>query len=160
MFLSCGGYWPNKPMIELADLFEKANLKDSILVTTGYEDRMNLMPKKSENVLPLLIDDRAEVLSAIKDADCVLMHSYKEGFGLVLLESMLNHTPWIARNIAGANLMKLYGDVYNTDDELILKLKQFDSSKYDLTSAYNYVKTNHMISNTVDDIENCIKRNS
>lgn len=157
MFLSCGGYWPNKAMIELASLFESANLTDSILVTTGYDNRMNLMPQKTKNILPLLIEDRAEVLSAMKDADCILMHSYQEGFGLVLLESMLNHTPWIARNIAGANLMNMYGDVYDTDDELISKLKQFDRSKYDLNGAYDYVKSNHMISNTVDDIEKCVK---
>ena len=157
MFLSCGGYWPNKAMIELASLFESANLKDSILVTTGYDNRMNLMPQRTENILPLLIEDRSEVLSAMKDADCILMHSYKEGFGLVLLESMLNYTPWIARNIAGANLMGMYGDVYDSDKELLLKLKQFNSSNYDLKAAYNYVKTNHMITNTVDDIENCIK---
>ena len=44
MFLSCGGYWPNKRMIELATAFEKADLKDAVLVTTGYDNRHNLMP--------------------------------------------------------------------------------------------------------------------
>lgn len=158
MFLSCGGYWPNKAMIELANLFESAKIPNSILITTGYDNRMNLMPKKSENVLPLLIDDRNEVLSAMKDADCVIMHSYQEGFGLVLLESMLNHTPWIARNIAGANLMDNYGCVYNNDNELIEKLKQFEFLKFDTDIAYNYVKSNHMISHTIDDIETCVMK--
>lgn len=156
MFLSCGGYWPNKAMIELANLFESAKISNSVLVTTGYDNRMRLMPARTENVIPLLIDDRNEVLSAMKDAECVLMHSYQEGFGLVLLEAMLNHTPWIARNIAGAKLMKSYGVVYDTDDELISRLRNFDKSSHDLNVAYDYVKNNHLISNTVDDIEACV----
>lgn len=157
MFLSCGGYWPNKAMAELASLFESEKIHNSVLVTTGYDNRMGLMPKKTENVIPLLIDDRAEVLSAIKDADCVIMHSYQEGFGLVLLEAMLNNTPWIARNIAGANLMSQFGIVYETDNELISYLREFDTLKFDTKSAYNYTKENHLIANTVDDIEACVK---
>jgi glycosyltransferase involved in cell wall biosynthesis len=160
MFLSCGGYWPNKAMKELAYIFEKCNLDDSVLVTTGYDNRMNLMPNKTKNVLSLLLDDRDDLLSAIKDADCVLMHSYQEGFGLVLLESMLNHTPWIARNIAGANLMKSYGQVYDTDQELMNKIQNFDAKSFDLDKAYEYVCSNHLISNTIDDIETCVYHNN
>ena len=152
MFLSCGGYWPNKAMRELANVFESANLSDTVLVTTGYDNRMNLMPSKSNQVLPLILDDRTDVLSAIYDADCMVMHSYQEGFGLVLLEAMLNQTPWIARNIAGAELMKDYGITYSTDQELIYQLHNFDRNKFDIKSAYEYVCNNHLISNTVDDI--------
>lgn len=157
MFVSCGGYWPNKAMIELAGVFEGIELKDSILVTTGYDNRMDLMPRKSDRVIPLLINDRQEVLSAIKDADCMIMHSYQEGFGLVLLESMLNRTPWIARDIAGANLLKQHGKTYTTDQELTDMLQNFDSLSFDLDSAYNHVLQNHLISNTITDIENIIK---
>jgi glycosyltransferase involved in cell wall biosynthesis len=157
MFLSCGGYWPNKAMKELAVLFESANLNNSVLVTTGYDNRMNLMPVESKHVKPLLLDDRADVLSAIYDADCLLMHSYQEGFGLVLLEAMLNQTPWIARNIAGAELMKNHGQTYNTDEELIQKLKTFNRSDFDIKTAYDYVSSNHLISNTVNDILSTIK---
>lgn len=151
MFLSCGGYWPNKAMIELAKVFEQASLNDSVLITTGYDNRMNLMPTPSANVIPLLIDDRTDVLSAIHDADCLLMHSYQEGFGLVLLEASLNHTPWIARNIAGAKELKNYGQVYDTDEELISLLQNFKS--YDTSASRDYVMNNHLIKNTVDDIE-------
>lgn len=157
MFLSCGGYWPNKAMRELASVFENANLTDSILVTTGYDNRMNLMPAASNLVMPLLIDDRSEVLSAIHDADCLLMHSYQEGFGLVLLEAMLNQTPWIARRIAGAETLKDYGETYDTNGELIFKLRSFDRNNFNIESAYNYVINNHLIGNTVDDIEAVIK---
>lgn len=158
MFLSCGGYWPNKAMKELAQLFELANLKDSVLVTTGYDNRNNLMPERTSSVLPLIINDREELLSAIKDANCLLMHSYKEGFGLVLLESMLNKTPWIARNIAGAKLMKDYGKIYNLDQELVELLQNFDALTFDLDTSYKYVTGHHLIANTVDDIEQALNR--
>jgi glycosyltransferase involved in cell wall biosynthesis len=157
MFLTCGGYWPNKAIKELCDVFQKATLDDSILVTTGYDNRYGIMPSQSDYILPLLLDDRQEVLNAMKEAECLLMHSTSEGFGLVLLESMLNDTPWISRNIAGAKLMKDYGQTYETDDELLNLLKNFDRSKFDTQLNKAYVLSNHTVKNTVDDIENaCI----
>ena len=156
MFLSCGGYWPNKAMRELASTFELANPRDAVLVTTGYDNRMDLMPRENQLVKPLLIDDRKEVLSAIHDADCLIMHSHQEGFGLVLLEAMLNQTPWIARRIAGADLMKQFGQTYETDGELIHRIKTFDRKDFDIEDAYNHVSQNHLIVNTVDDIEQSI----
>ena len=155
MFLSCGGYWPNKAMKELAQVFEQANVDNAVLVTTGYDNRMNLMPQQSAKVLPLLINDRQELLSAIVDADCMIMHSYQEGFGLVLLESMLNETPWIARNIAGAKLLSKFGKTYETDAELVTLLQNFDFS-VDSSESRNYVLENHLISHTVDDIESAV----
>ena len=119
MFLSCGGYWPNKAMKELAKIFENANIPDAVLVTTGYDNRHNLMPERSNKVIPLLIDDKAEVMSAISEADCYVMHSFIEGFGLVLLESMLNETPWIARYGSGAALLHNWGKTYTTDQQLV-----------------------------------------
>lgn len=160
MFISCGGYWPNKAMIELAKLFENLNLDDSVLVTTGYDNRMNLMPSPSDNVIPLLLDNREDVLSAIKEADCVLMHSYQEGFGLVLLEAMVNKTPWIARKIAGANELKDYGQTYSSDIELCQLLKVFFRHSNTIENAYNYAISNHLISNTIDDIENILLQNN
>lgn len=157
MFLSCGGYWPNKAMKELADVFESANIENSVLVTTGYDNRFNLMPTARNNIIPLILTDRTEMLSALHDADCLIMHSYQEGFGLVLLEAMLNQTPWIARNIAGAELMKDHGITYISDVDLVNQLRNFNRSKFDIKSAYEYVCGNHLISNTVDDILAVIK---
>ena len=158
MFLSCGGYWPNKAMRELARIWDISNIKDAVLVTTGYDNRMNLMPEPSHNLIPLMLDDREEVLSAIYDADCLIMHSYQEGFGLVLLESMLNQTPWISRKIAGAELMKKYGMTYQTDGELIFRLRTFNRGDFDIKSAFDYVAQNHLIRNTIDDIEAAVER--
>ena len=154
MFLSCGGYWDNKLMKELADVFVKANIDDAVLVTTGYDNRSNLMPAPVQNkVIPLMIDDRAEVLSAFLEANCYLMHSSLEGFGLVILESMLNRTPWIARRMAGPALLSHWGKTYTTDDELIHLLKNFNPSDFDLAAAEQHVLTNHLIANTINDIE-------
>lgn len=157
MFLSCGGYWPNKKMKELADLFVKADLDDAVLVTTGYDNRMGLMPDAVANkVLPMLINDKADVLSAISEADCYLMHSNQEGFGLVILESMLNRTPWISRHIAGPALLKNYGKTYNRDEELINLLKTFNKNDFDLEDSHQFIINNHLIKHTVDDIEKVV----
>jgi hypothetical protein len=153
MFLSCGGYWPNKAMKELANIFEKVNISDAVLVTTGYDNRSDLMPDRSERVIPLLIDDKQDVVSAISEADCYIMHSYIEGFGLVLLESMLNKTPWIARHGSGAALLQDWGKTYTTDEQLINLLENFKELSWDLDGAKSHVMSNHLISNTVDDIE-------
>jgi len=72
---------------------------------------------------------------------------------LVLLESMLNKTPWASRRIAGANLMKEFGFTYDNDNQLREYLIDFDGVKQDkIDEAYEYVTLNHMIKNTVDDI--------
>lgn len=156
MFLSCGGYWPNKAMHELVEVFNNAQVPDTTLVLTGYDNRHGLMPNESEFVKPFLIDSRADVMSAIREADLYILHSHSEGFGLVLLESMLNKTQWVARNIAGAETMKDFGMVYDTDEQLVNILKTFKSDKELIDKSYEYVTLNRLIGNTVDDILRCI----
>jgi len=153
MFLSCGGYWPNKAMKELAQVFTSANINNATLVTTGYDNRMNLMPENSHNVKNIILENRNDVLSAIKEADCYIMHSYQEGFGLVLLEAMVNKTPWISRRIAGADLMKDYGHTYTDDIQLVHELRTFSRDCFSIERGYNYAMNNHLIQHTVNDIE-------
>lgn len=152
MFLSCGGYWGNKRMLELAEAFKKSDIQNSILVTTGYANPMNLMPKATDKVIPLMLDDPQDVKNAMADAHCYIMNSEMEGFGLTILESMLNKTPWIARNIAGARLLADFGTVYETEEQLIPILQTYIRDEKQIDSAYNYVLTNHLIGNTIDDI--------
>jgi len=152
MFLSCGGYWMNKRMIELAKAFTDAQLSNSILVTTGYDNRFRIMPHASECVFPLMIEDPQDVKNAIRDADCYVMNSDAEGFGLVILEAMLNETPWIARNIAGARLLSKYGTVYDTEDQLVEVLRNWKRDDAIVKQANKYVIENHLIQNTVNDI--------
>jgi len=153
MFLSCGGYWPNKALPELSAIFEQHGPEDSTLVLTGYDNRYNIMPHETSRVKPLMIQDKNDVMSAMSEAEAVIMHSTSEGFGLVLLEAMINKTPWIAREIAGAKLLKNYGSTYTTDQGLIDIFNNFNSMNHDVESAYNYVCNNHLISSTIDDIE-------
>jgi len=155
MFLSCGGYWPNKRMYELSIAFLQANLDDAILVLTGYDNTSNLMPESSENVITLMLEDTKDVKNAIADADCYIMNSSSEGFGLVILEAMINKTPWIARHIAGAKLLSKYGTVYDTEEELTEILKVWRNHNVD--AAYEYVMKHHLIQNTIDDIESILK---
>lgn len=153
MFLSCGGYWPNKAMRELVNLFNQVARKDITLVLTGYDNRYKLMPEESEFVKPLLIDNRDDVMAAISEADLYIMHSHREGFGLVLLESMLNKTPWAARNLAGARLMGEFGLAYDIDEQLLDYMRKFDGiPQKQVEDAYSHITSNHLIRNTVDDI--------
>jgi glycosyltransferase involved in cell wall biosynthesis len=136
----------------LSDAFREANLPDAVLVTTGYDNRFGIMPHASDNVIPLMVEDPKDIKNAIADADCYVMNSDAEGFGLVILESMINKTPWIARNIAGARLLADHGQVYETEKELIPLLQNFKRDANKIVRAHTYVISNHLIKNTVDDI--------
>ena len=155
MFLSSGGYWPNKAFGELVEVFKRNHRQDATLVLTGYDNRHGIMPADSEFVRSFLLEDRTEMLSALMDADLYILNSTSEGFGLVLLESMINMTPWAARNIAGAELMRDYGFTYNTKDELSTFLHSFTGAggaSDHLLQAQRYVISMHLIKHTVDDI--------
>ncbi len=152
MFLSCGGYWAHKRMKPLARLFERLDT-EALLVTTGYHKPFWSMPRRSAKVLPLLLDDRADVISAISEANCYIMHSEHEGFGLVLLEAMANGTPWLSFDTGGASLMREYGEVYREDAELERLISQFSRDDARVTRAREYVLANHLVSHSVDDIE-------
>lgn len=153
MFLSSGGYWPNKAFDELVGVFKKTNRTDVTLVLTGYDNRHGIMPPDEAFVRSFLFTERQEMLNALLDADLYILNSYSEGFGLVLLEAMLNMTPWVARNIAGAELMREYGATYTTPAELELYLQLFRSvTGTHLLEAQKYVVSTHLVKNTVDDI--------
>jgi glycosyltransferase involved in cell wall biosynthesis len=154
MFLTCGGYWANKRIPQLIEIFNHVNRDDVTLVTTGYDNVYYPMPTSDNpNVRILLIDELQEVMSAISEADLYILNSSSEGFGLVLLEAMYNKTPWAATNIAGARLMADHGYTYDTPEQLLHHMQNFkpvDTTA--IESAYEYVSSNHMIINTVDDI--------
>jgi glycosyltransferase involved in cell wall biosynthesis len=151
MFLSSGGFWQHKGMEELHSLFSRLPLKDTTLVFTGYQNP-HLKLKETENIRVLLLEDRQDVLNAIKECDLYILNSYQEGFGLVLLESMYNNTPWIARNIAGAKLMKNYGDTYEEPKELMKYLINFNRDDKKIKNSYDYLINNHTIDITVKQI--------
>lgn len=153
MFLSSGGYWPNKAFDELVGIFQDAKRTDTTLVLTGYDNRFGLMPQESEFIKPFLFNNRQDMLDALLDADLYILNSYSEGFGLVLLEAMLNMTPWVGREIAGAELMREYGATYKTPAELQFYLQSFrGASNMLLLEAQKYVVSTHLVKHTVSDI--------
>jgi glycosyltransferase involved in cell wall biosynthesis len=151
MFVSIGGFAPHKRMVALADAFKKANLEDTLLVLLGYDN--GEIPKNEHNVICGFGMPKGQVMNIVRSADALIMNSSEEGFGLVLLEAMMNKTPWIARDIAGAHDMQDCGTIYNTEDELIEILRNFKPSTEQIEHAYKYVMTNHTIAHCVTDIE-------
>ena len=156
MFLSCGGYWSNKRMKPLAKLFETTR-SDALLVTTGYDNRDNAMPCASDRVLPLMLPDRADVTSAIAEADCYLMHSRDEGFGLVLLEAMLNETPWISHETGGATVLQDFGQIYRQDTDLIRMIEGFRPDPARIAAARDHALQEYTIARTLDDLELAVR---
>lgn len=153
MFLSSGGFWPNKAFDELIGIFNDTGRKDTTLVLTGYDNRNGLMREDTEFVKSFLLNKRDDMLSALMDADLYILNSYSEGFGLVLLESMLNMTPWAGREIAGAELMREFGFTYKTPKELQIYLQLFmGGTPGHLLEAQKYVISTHMVKHTVSDI--------
>jgi glycosyltransferase involved in cell wall biosynthesis len=150
-YVSAGGFYPHKGMLALAEAFENSNIKGQLHLY-GYID--GPMPKQTDKVKVFLGQSKYNVMCAIAGAEGYIMNSYEEGFGLVLLEAMMNKTPWYARNIAGAADMKKYGHVYENERQLIeLLSKPLDTKTED---AYNYVMANHTIHDTVNDIEDIL----
>ena len=106
LFVSAGGFGLHKRMLELAQAFEKARHNDDRLVLFGYQEPP--VPgyldkcREIDGVDVILGGPRDDVLSAIAEADLYVLNSEWEGYGLVLLEAMLNGTEWAAFEGAGA----------------------------------------------------------
>lgn len=154
IFVSAGGYYPHKAMMPLAAAFEKAEIPNAELHLYGYGEGQR--PQQTDRVKVNFGSSKEDVMKAIANANAYIMNSYEEGFGLVLLEVMMNKTSWYARNIAGAYDMKKYGKVYDTEDQLIQMLRDHNSVDKDINDAYNYVMSNHTIMDTVGDIEDIL----
>jgi glycosyltransferase involved in cell wall biosynthesis len=154
-FVSAGGFYPHKAMVPLAEAFEKAKIPNVELVLFGYGE--GPMPKETNRVKVFFGRPKEDVLSVIANADAYIMNSYEEGFGLVLLEAMMNKVPWFARDIAGAHLMKEYGTLYKDEAELMDKLRDFlGPSQTAIENAYDYVMTEHTIEATCNDIDDIL----
>lgn len=155
IFVSAGGFWSHKAMTPLADAFEQSNIPNAELHLYGYGEQ-HLMPKETDKVKCFYGKDKTEVLLAISAADAYIMNSYEEGFGLVLLEAMMNKTPWYARNIAGAKDMCYHGTVYDTEKQLMELLRNHTRNEKKIEDAYNYVMCNHTIQDTCNDIDDVL----
>lgn len=158
VFISIGGYAPHKQMRQLADAFTAAAMPNAYLLLFGYSE--GDIPQTKDNVQCFFGEPKNIVMSVMSQCDALIMNSSEEGYGLVLIEAMMNKVPWFARDIAGAHDLKSYGNIYNTEEELMHMLRDFDRSKADVEGPYKYVMENHTISVTIDDIEKVINEHN
>jgi glycosyltransferase involved in cell wall biosynthesis len=162
MVFSAGGYALNKDMKNLKEIFMEANLEDTTLVITGYNDFEN-KPESNERVLCLESIPRKDLNSAYCEADLYISHSYAEGFGLCLLESMVNETPWIAKDgwyddgyhvgVVKDLVDKDMGISYTTKEEFIDILRNQQYLNIDVERNKDKVYKEYSIQNTIDNIE-------
>jgi len=164
--LSVGGFYPHKGMHELVETFKSANLKGTQLVLCGYGAIENAPKTDPRNKVYVYTDATHEqVLQEIALANLYVMNSTEEGFGLVLLEAMINKTPWFARDIAGAHDLKAYGTTYDNQNLLAAALQIFFKEERipmhqlwqeRVENACQFVMQNHTIKQTIDDIEDIV----
>jgi len=164
-FVSSGGFWPHKGHKELADAWNRSDIEaDLFLIGYGNYDAMG---KDTDRVTWLSGLEHDEVMDWVAGANGYIMNSFEEGFGLVLVEAMMNRTPWYARDIAGAHDMKDYGTIYSTEQQLIGYLKERlhneDPNNWQLKKrgaavekAYKYAMQEHTVDQAVDDIEDVL----
>jgi glycosyltransferase involved in cell wall biosynthesis len=159
--VSVGGFWPHKGFLALALAVMKISERPITLCLYGYDcfDQAKAIGNlDASHVHCYGGANRQEIMNAMASADLYVMNSTEEGFGLVLLEAMLNRVPWAARNIAGAKVLSEHGFVYDTEEELVEYLKTFTPpSKETLEKRRNFVLKNYTIRNTVDCIERLIE---
>ena len=149
--ISVGGFWSHKGHKELSEGWTV----DKRLFMTGYNNDRNWVPDVSEksNQYLLFLEDKEAVLRNIRDAELLILNSQYEGFGLVLLEAMLNDTPWASTPVAGAEVLKDHGFVYNSLPELMEYVEKGEYIKGDK----QFVIDNHLTDTTVRQILDVVK---
>lgn len=150
-FLSSGGFANHKGFNELINIFLDLNLSDTKLVLTGYIGNMSEV--SSDKIIIKKVEKRTDYLNILRNSDLYIMNSFDEGFGLVLLDAMINKVPWISRNIAGATDMIKYGSVYSKPDELKQLILNHNRDEYKVKSAYEYVISERTVQQMTKDFE-------
>lgn len=164
VFVSAGGFYPHKQMKELAYAFESYygnNNPNYELHMYGYgADDPSWLPQSYGPSIKIFVGESKEtVMKAISGADAYIMNSSEEGFGLVLIEAMMNNTPWFSRYTPGAMDMQNYGVLYSQESDLFANI---DNALGDpllpikIEKAFEYAMSEHSIQATVDDIEDII----
>ena len=163
-FLSCGGFYPNKQMKELADIWNNMQHFDdkAQLIITGYgmpENKPESNPAKGLFVFDNL--EKEDINTLMDYSDGYIMNSSEEGFGLVLLEAGLAELPWAARNIAAARdfvtIDPGFGTIYDTNAQLEKWITRIESGIQHETSPFlEFVHANHSIEQTGNDIEDIL----
>lgn len=160
-YVSAGGFYPHKAMVPLAKAWEELMPHTHILHLFGYGEGER--PPETHKVRVHFGLPKEEVMTAIFRADGYIMNSYEEGFGLVLLEAMMNKTPWYARAGSGAATdMSSYGSIYLEEKDVInsiLHMEHYvtkEELQFHIDLAFDFVMANHTITQTVNDIEDIL----
>jgi glycosyltransferase involved in cell wall biosynthesis len=151
IFVSSGGFGAHKGFDELIEIFNDLDMPQTKLVLTGYIGGIPFTQNK--NIELYNINNRKDYLNIIASADLYIMNSYSEGFGLVLLDAMINKVPWISRDIAGATDMKQYGNVYSSQNGLKNLLLNYKKDQYKIYTAHQYILNERTIKNMVKDFK-------
>lgn len=149
IYISSGGFSEHKGFNELIKIFNELNLTNTKLILTGYINQPPIV--SNPNIIIKEVINRKEYLNILTNSDLYIMNSYSEGFGLVLLDAMINKIPWISRDIAGATDMKNYGTTYNSYDELKKLMTDHTSTQEKINNAYEYVLKDRNLDSMVSD---------
>jgi len=149
VFLSSGGFGAHKGFCDLIDIFTELNVPNTKLILTGYIGDPPISTNK--NIEVFKINNRLDYLNILANADVYIMNSYSEGFGLVLLDAMINKIPWISRDIAGATDMKQYGNIYSSNQELKKLILNYKHDQNKIEAAYDYILNEKTINCMVKD---------
>ena len=160
LFVSAGGFGPHKRVRELAAAFAEARREGDHLILFGYqaphEDVQGYFAacEAVPGVTVRFGGERQEVLDALCEADLYVMNSEWEGFGLVLLEAMLNGTEWAATAGAGAaDDLAEFGTTYKSHEELISVLRNFRRNEAHAEAIRAECMSKFTIRTSVDQIE-------
>ena len=150
-FLTVARLVPQKNISLLLRAFQEVHLhfpQDSLTVVgNGFlkSDLMKLADSLNISEVVHFVGKTDNIEQFYEVHDVFVLSSLYEGFGLVLLESMLNKTPWAARFGSGARLLQAHGFTYRNDNQLIEYLNNFTPSTNQIETAYEHVKQYHMI---------------
>lgn len=149
--VSVGGFWSHKGHKELSEGWTV----DNHLIMTGYHNDPSWTPKVDgvHNQEVRFLETKEEALSYIRGAELLILNSAYEGFGLVLLEAIANDTPWAATPVAGAEVLKDHGFVYNSLPEL---MEYIEKGEY-IHGDRDFVRDNHYTDTTVKQIVGVIQ---
>lgn len=153
VWMSAGGFAPHKGMRELQKAYIENGAEDVQLVLIGYDTGhgipMETLPSNFNGKISYWeVDNQNDIYDLMSIADLYIWNSVptSEGYGLVLLESMMMECPWIGRNMVAARDLaaKEFGVTYDTYEELMSILRNPPSRSYSkLMNSKEYVLENH-----------------
>lgn len=158
-YTSAAGFWPHKAMVPLANNFETKGPNNFELHLFGYAG--GDVPPVSNRIKIFIGESKDVVINAMAASRGYIMNSYVEGFGLVMLEAMINKIPVYTRKTFGAIDISNYVFTYDNENELMELLNDHANRPANylndwIEKSYDYVMANRLIEHTGNDIEDIL----